>query len=126
MRLVPIVFVAVMVSCKPMNVARKSIPGTATAPVHKTCPAFVDPTHGYLVVRIDSLQSVYLVYARRSDTLYKVVSDKASVPNCQKLQVGQQYQLQLWSLHFTDAPSEELARYSIMATVGHIHSGGID
>lgn len=76
-------------------------------------------------MRIDSLQSVYLIYARRSDTLYKVVSDKATVPNCRKLQVGRQYKLR--SLYLTDAIPHELAQYPVlMATVGHLHSGGID
>lgn len=106
---------------------RVSAPPTAIVPVRHTRPTFVNPEGGYLVARIDSLDSVYLIYARRSDTLFKIVSDKTRAANCTKLRPGGRYPLRLRSLYFTDATKEELAQYPVpMATVGHLHSGGID
>lgn len=113
-------------SCTSMQGTRVSAPAAAV-PVRHTRPAFVDPREGYQVARIDSLGPVYLIYARRSDTLFKIVSDKTPAANCAKLQPGGRYKLQLRSLYFTDATREELAQYPIpMATVGHLGSAGID
>jgi len=45
----------------------------------------------YRVYKIDSINSFYLIYAKRQDTLYKIVSQKARLTNCEIIQVNKQY-----------------------------------
>jgi len=105
--------------CKSVDSARSATPpaGAAKASV---------VTNGYRVTKIDSLKSVYLVYARRNDTLFKIVSDKNQLTNCNKIKAGRQYRFKLRSLYFTDLTPEEKAHSIPLATVGNLHSAGID
>lgn len=52
----------------------------------------------YKVYKIDSVHSYYLVYAKRGDTLYKIVSKKQWQRNSNKIYVGGQYDFLLHSV----------------------------
>lgn len=45
----------------------------------------------YKVYKIDSIHNYYLIYAKREDTLYKIVSEKAPKINCKQIQINHQF-----------------------------------
>lgn len=45
----------------------------------------------YRVYKIDSINSFYLIYAKKQDTLYKIVSRKAHLINCETIQINEWY-----------------------------------
>lgn len=47
---------------------------------------------------IDSLQTVYIIYAKRNDSIIKIVSKKESFNNCKPILKGLFYQLEVESL----------------------------
>jgi hypothetical protein len=56
----------------------------------------------YEVYKIDSINSYFLVFARRDDSLFEIVSKKDNSLDCKKIRVGQQYNLALKSLWSED------------------------
>ena len=52
----------------------------------------------YKVYKIDSVNSYYLVYAKRKDTIYKIVSKKDIMPQCNEIRLGMSYRLELGSI----------------------------
>ncbi len=52
----------------------------------------------YKIYKIDSINNYYLIYAKRQDTLYKIVSKKEIIPNCIHVRVGEEYMLLLSSI----------------------------
>lgn len=51
----------------------------------------------YRVIKIDSINNFYLVYAKKNDTLYKIVSKKEQSDDCKKIKVNNQYKFKLIS-----------------------------
>ncbi|MBT9395068.1 hypothetical protein KLP40_18015 [Hymenobacter sp. NST-14] len=84
------------------------------------------PLGSYKVARIDSIKSVYLIYARRNDTLFKIVSDKETPKSCANIRPGQYYKFQLRSLLFTDLTPAEQAKYPGLKSLDTHHMGGLD
>ncbi len=57
-----------------------------------------EPEPSYQVYKIDSINNWYLIYAKKGDSLYKIVSKKALVDVCnKKVQVSNRYNFQLHS-----------------------------
>lgn len=56
----------------------------------------VDTT--YTVYKIDSIGNFYLIYAKRTDTLYKIVSEKKYDLRCKKIKTGKSYSFNLVSI----------------------------
>jgi hypothetical protein len=52
----------------------------------------------YKIYKIDSINNYYLLYASRNDSLYKIVSQKETISNCQQIIVNQVYALKLHSI----------------------------
>jgi arginine deiminase len=52
----------------------------------------------YKVYKIDSLNNYYLIYAKRSDSLYKIVSKKITTSKCKQVKVGKSYNFELYSV----------------------------
>jgi hypothetical protein len=53
----------------------------------------------YKVNRIDSVKDVYIIYARHSDTIYKILSVKISAGNnCKPILINRSYAFELASL----------------------------
>lgn len=51
----------------------------------------------YQVYKIDSINHFYLVYAKKQDSLFKIVSQKESVQNCNRIRQGGVYEFILRS-----------------------------
>ncbi len=56
--------------------------------------------HTYKIVEIDSIRNYYLIYAQRSDSLFKIVSKKVQTnePFCEMIKIGLSYSLLLNSM----------------------------
>ncbi|HEX8659348.1 MAG TPA: hypothetical protein VF690_17550, partial [Hymenobacter sp.] len=89
-----------LISCKPAEVA-----SALSEPMAKSNS--YEPSNTFRVSKIDSINSVYLIYARRNDYLFKIISDKALMAKCNRIQVGRYYKFKLRSLLFTDLTAEE-------------------
>ena len=51
----------------------------------------------FKIIRIDSIENVYLIYAERNDSIFKIMSKKEDVSNCQPLSEGEFYKLKIIS-----------------------------
>lgn len=49
----------------------------------------------YKVYKIDSIRNYYLIYVRKKDTLYKIVSEKTALINCNLIRINQEYDFKL-------------------------------
>jgi len=61
----------------------------------------VKQNEGYRILKIDSMDNIYIVYVQKDDSLYKVLSLKEHInqrTNHSKIKVGKQYPLKLKSL----------------------------
>ncbi|WP_417366730.1 hypothetical protein [Flavobacterium beibuense] len=56
------------------------------------------PNSAY-IYKIESINDYYLIYAKRNDSLFKIVSKKESTENCLTIKKGQSYNLNLKSLY---------------------------
>tara|TARA_R110000850_G_scaffold25451_1_gene73427 strand:+ start:123 stop:554 length:432 start_codon:yes stop_codon:yes gene_type:complete len=52
----------------------------------------------YKILKIDSINNFYLIYATKADTLFKIVSEKKFSDNCRKIIIGKDYSLNLESI----------------------------
>lgn len=52
----------------------------------------------YKVYKIDSINKYYLIYAKRNDTLYKIVSEKDSNYLCRNIKLNKMYAFKLRSM----------------------------
>lgn len=50
------------------------------------------------IVKIDSIENTYIVYARRNDSIVKIVSAKETIPSCNSIKKGKFYALKLRSV----------------------------
>lgn len=53
----------------------------------------------YEVIKIDSQQKVYLIYAKRNSSVYKIVSKKECTSKCRNVIIGEKYKFELTSFH---------------------------
>ena len=51
----------------------------------------------YNIYKIDSINNYYLIYARKYDSIYKIVSEKQKISNCKKIALQGNYNLKLRS-----------------------------
>jgi hypothetical protein len=51
--------------------------------------------NNYTIVKIDSVEHVYIVYAEKTNSIYKIISKKVDMIDCQPLEIGGQYDLEL-------------------------------
>jgi hypothetical protein len=59
----------------------------------------------YKVYKIDSINNYYLIYARRGNSLFKIVSEKIRVEQCRCISQGNEYTFQLHSMsHINGKP----------------------
>lgn len=59
-----------------------------------------NPMNNYEIVKIDSISSYYLIYARKNDSLFKIISEKRKPlsKNCAPLRVNYNYSFSLESV----------------------------
>ncbi|WP_330442264.1 hypothetical protein [Flavobacterium sp. C4GT6] len=51
----------------------------------------------YNIYKIDSINNYYLIYAKKQDSIYKIVSEKQKISNCKKIALQGNYNLRLRS-----------------------------
>lgn len=51
----------------------------------------------YEIVRIDSIKNVYLIYGKKNDSIFKIVSSKTKIQNCIPIKEGDTLELVLKS-----------------------------
>jgi len=66
-------------------------------------------TNGYKVIKIDSINNVYLIYAIKRDSLFKILSLKNNLSTCNKIKIGKQYNFELQSLF----PNKFLGKHNL-------------
>lgn len=52
----------------------------------------------YHVYKLDSINNYYLIYAKKQDTIYKVVSKKEKLANCKMININSDYEFTLHSM----------------------------
>ena len=52
----------------------------------------------FKIYQIDSINNYYIVYAKRHDSLYKIVAQKTTNSNCSKIEIGKNYRMTLYSI----------------------------
>jgi hypothetical protein len=52
----------------------------------------------YNVFKLDSINNYYLIYAKKHDTVYKIICQKQIVSHCNKLKLGTFYKFDLYSI----------------------------
>jgi len=73
--------------------------------------------NGYKILELDSIQGLYLIYAQRNDSIFKVSSPKKnSLSNCLQLVIGEVYDLRLHSLMGNRVQKQEVAYYKYDTT----------
>jgi hypothetical protein len=50
------------------------------------------------ILRIDSLNNIYLIYIERKDSIFKIASKKEMLCNCHSIKVGEFYNLKIVSV----------------------------
>ncbi|WP_046746320.1 hypothetical protein [Kordia zhangzhouensis] len=57
----------------------------------------------YRILKIDSIDQTYIIYAKKQDSFYKIVSSKNDFKqDCNKIKVNQDYKLKLESLLYPE------------------------
>jgi hypothetical protein len=59
--------------------------------INKTTGQLKNVSAQYYVYKIDSINNYYLIYAKKTDSLYKIVSKKEKIRNCDFIHIGQSY-----------------------------------
>lgn len=54
-------------------------------------------TSAYKVYKIDSINSYYLIYAKKGDSLYKIVSKKEDAKGFERIKINKSYEFELHS-----------------------------
>jgi hypothetical protein len=76
----------------------------------------------YKVYKIDSINSWYLIYAKKIDSVYKIVSRKEIVMNCSKIQINKEYHFKLISWF----PSNQKGLDISFKSIPHLAGYGFD
>ncbi|GAA0894526.1 hypothetical protein GCM10009122_42070 [Fulvivirga kasyanovii] len=85
--------IILLVSCK----GTSKVDSAATVSKQEITPVEFNP-NSYEVVKLDSLNDVYLIYAKKAGTLFKIASKKTSKERCSRIEVGEKYPFNLESL----------------------------
>ena len=51
----------------------------------------------FKILKIDSIENVYVIYAEQSDSVFQILSEKEDVCNCQKIELNNTYILSIKS-----------------------------
>jgi hypothetical protein len=88
---------------------------------NKTQPPL--PGKDFKIVKLDSIDNVYLIYARQNDTLYKIVSLKDGTYTGRSMVVGSSYRLDLESLFLKNFHGYDLSPQNSMDIGGISYCG---
>ncbi len=85
--------VITLLSCK----GASKINRVATIPKQKIDLVEISP-NSYEVVKLDSINGVYLIYAKKEGSFFKIASKKIGMEKCSKIEIGEKYKFYLESL----------------------------
>jgi len=74
----------------------------------------------FMVTKIDSINNVYVIYARKRDTLYKIASIKENVDGCHSIVPNSSYPFELESIVVKKINGQDISPETIL------NLGGID
>ncbi len=60
----------------------------------------------YEIYKIDSLENLYVIYLKKTNSIFKVVSDKPNYKLCNRIKVGQLYDLKIKSVIPSNLPQK--------------------
>jgi hypothetical protein len=83
-----------IVACKPAK---------QLAPAKPALVSLADYRDKYKVVRIDSIEKVFVIYARKDKELYKIVTARDTA-SCRRIRVGEEHSLVLIPIRPEDNP----------------------
>jgi hypothetical protein len=73
----------------------------------------------YTVTRIDSINNIYLIYAKKDSLLFKIASVKESVENCSYIKINGKYGLRLHSLFAKQIAGHEIMPSCLVTSVDY-------
>lgn len=80
----------------------------------------------YYVYKIDSIDNYYLVYAKKQDAIFKIVSKKETLKKCDLIKINNSYHFDLYSQSSIPLITGEIvAPVSIWDVVCHTFENGI-
>lgn len=85
--------VVIFISCK----GTSKVDTVASMSEQEINPVEFNP-NSYEVVKLDSTNGAYLIYAKKGGSFFKIASKKTITEKCSKIEVGEKYQFYLQSL----------------------------
>jgi len=81
----------------------------------------------YKVVRIDSIGTVYLIYAQKDNLVYKIVSAKVESGDCKNIKVNGEYGFHLFTRFFSSRKTApNITGVEVNGTTVHVEDGCVD
>jgi hypothetical protein len=80
----------------------------------------------YKIIKIDSINSIYILYVKRNDSVLKVVSIKKVEEKCDRVKVGERYSLNLKSYFSTNIYQKlDVAGFKVDETIIKLEGNGV-
>ena len=84
-----------------------------------------DVDHSFEIMKIDSIENVYLIYAKRHDSLIKIVSAKEKESDCQKIFIRGKYELKISSIVYPIPGKRHIAGVKFNNTIIRMEGGNV-
>jgi hypothetical protein len=78
------------------------------------------------IIKIDSIDNIYLLYAKRNDSIVKIVSLKLKDMNCNQIKVGDRYNLKINSFFSKNYPQKlDIKGFKVSNTIIKLEKNGV-
>jgi hypothetical protein len=77
------------------------------------------------IIKIDSIENVYLIYAKRNDSLVKIVSAKEYESSCKKITIGGKYELKISSIVYQFPGKRHISGVKFNNTIVRMEGGNV-
>lgn len=78
------------------------------------------------IIKIDSIDNIYLLYAKRNDSVLKIVSLKQNDINCNEIKVGNKYNLKIESFFSKNYPQKlDIKGFKVSNTIIKLEKNGV-
>lgn len=86
----------------------------------------VDNNKDFLIVKIDSIDNVIVLYAKRNDSVFKIASLKQFDKNCNKVTIGKSYNLKIKSFFPENYPQKlDIKGFKVSKTIIKLEKKGV-
>lgn len=79
----------------------------------------------YKICNIDSVQSVYIIYAQKDNSIIKIASSKGSAPDCSPIETGRYYDLKLQSRVYRTASKLHIEGVMVNGVLIKLEGGNV-